>query len=130
MAEYAGSALYMKFGSTVLSSDYRSMTLHEESGIIDASAGSDTYRNKIAILTDATAQAELLMQAGGTALSDAIAPQTSATLEVGPEGTASGKERIYGVAIVKTRERGFQFDDVSVINVEWEFNGTVTHTVY
>ncbi len=130
MAEYAGSALYIIFGATRLDQDYRTLTTHEEAGIVDASAGADTYRSKVATLTDANAKVELVAQAGGTALWAALAPGTSGTLEVGPEGTATGKIRQYGIALVKTRERGMKFDDLVTIMVDFEWNSTVTNTVY
>lgn len=130
MAEYAGSALYLKFGATVLSSDYRSFNSHEEAGIIDASSGADTYRNKIAILTDANASVELVGQSAGTALWAALAPGTSGTLEWGDEGTATGKPRSYGVAIVKSRDRKVAYDNITVLNADFELNGAVTDTVY
>lgn len=130
MAEYAGSALYLKFGSTVLSADHRSFEPNEEIGVVDASAGSDEARSYVTTLKDGRASAELVDQTGGTALWAAVKQGTSGTLEWGPEGTASTKPKHTATAIVLNRRKSIPYDGIVAISIEWQLNTVVTDTVY
>lgn len=130
--EFTGSAMYVKFGSTVLSSRYKSYNESDEAGLVDKSAGADTRRTYLSTLDDGGATMELLAESAGTALWAAIAPGTEGTLEWGPEGTAAGKPKHTVNAIVKNRKRNIVHDDVVKISVEFIYNtGTgVTDTTY
>lgn len=132
MAEFVPgqSSGLIKFGSTTLSSDWRTFTPQEEIGLADASAGNDTNRTYLTTLKDGKASIELVGQAAGSALWTAVAPGTSGTLEWAPEGTASGKQRHYVNAIVMSRQREEPFDDIEVLKVDFQFSGAVTDTVY
>lgn len=130
MAEYTGEALYLKFGSTVLSGDFRQFSVSENVDLVDASAGADAARTYLARLEDGTASLRLLDQSDGTALWDALDKGTSGTLEWAPEGTATGNGRHYAVAIVSSRERSMPYDGVVELSVEFQLSGVVTDTVY
>lgn len=135
MAEYTGRALYLTFGSTVLSAEYRKLSIDHSIGLKDASAGGDTARTYLTELTDGKASYEATDQTGtttvgGSATWAAVAPGTSGTLNWAPEGTASGKPRGYVTAIVKSRKKELVYDDVTKLSVEWQFSGPVTSTVY
>lgn len=130
MPEYTGSALYLKFVSTVLSVDYKSYDQDEEIGLVDKSAGADTYRTYLITLKDGTATAESLEQAGGTVLWTAVTPGTEGTLEWAPEGTAATKQKHVVNAIVKSRKRTTVHDDIVKINISFQFSGAVTDSVY
>ena len=132
MAEYTGSAMYVKFGSTVLSSRYKSWEETQEAGLAEASAGSDTLRTYLSTLDDGSATLELLEASAGTVLFAAVAPRTSGTLEWGPEGTTSGKPKYTVVALVKSRKRTVVHDDVSKLSLEFQFNSSsgVTAATY
>lgn len=130
MVEYAGSSLYLKFGTVVLSSDFRNFTEDEEVDLVDASAGSDAYKPKIVTQTDGNASVELVDQTGGTVLWAAVAKGTEGTLEWGPEGTVTGKPRHHVVAIVSKRSREVPYDNIVVLNVDFAFNSVVTDTLY
>jgi hypothetical protein len=130
MAEFTGSALYVKFGSTVLSSRYRNHEETEEIGLVDKSAGSDTARTYLTTLEDGNASLELLAESDGTALWTAVDKGTSGTLEWGEEGTASGNAKHTVLAIVKSRKRTNVYEDVVKLNIEFQYNGAVTDTVY
>ena len=135
MAEYTGGALYLTFGSTVLSAEYRKFTADENIGLKDASAGGDTARTYLTELTDGKATYEATDQTGTTAIGGsaiwaALAKGTSGSLNWAPEGTATGKPRHYVNAIVKSVKRDLVYDDVTKISVEWQYSGAVTDTVY
>src|SRR5512146_77122 len=126
MAEFAGSALYLKFGSVALSADHRAFSTSETQETIDATAGSDTYEQTIPRFTTATGHATLVAQTAGSVLWAAIAPGTQGTLEWGPEGTAAGKQKFTaGTATVTTRNRDFPYDNVVTIDIDWKL-GTVS----
>lgn len=130
MTAITGTALYCTFGGTVLDTDYRSFSHSEETGTVDGSAGSDANRTYLTTLKDGTASVSILIQAGDTSTWDAVAPQSSGTLEWAPEGTASTKPRHYAQAIVTSREMSMEYDDVAVGDVEFQLNGSVTDTTY
>ena len=89
MAEYSGTSLYLKFGSQVLSADYRTFEPSEEMKLAVATAGADAAESHIVVRKDGRATCELVDQTAGTALWTAVVPGTSGTLEWGPEGTSS-----------------------------------------
>jgi hypothetical protein len=130
MAEYVGSTLYLKFGSTTLQADFRSFEPNETIDTVDSSAGSDTFKTKLSTLKDGKATVELVDQTGGSALWTAVVPGASGTLEWGPEGTAVGKPRHYCDAIVTGRTKTIPYSDIVVLKVEWAMAGAVTDTAY
>lgn len=131
MPEFAfGTAGYIKFGSTVLSSDERSFDPEEEVNTVDRSAGNDAARSYLATLLDGRATWEGVAQTGGTALWAAVAPRTEGTLEWGEEGTATGKPKHTVVALVTRRARANPYDEVSVLTVDFQFQAAVTDSTY
>lgn len=130
MAEYTGGNLYLRFGSTVLSGDFRSFSPEETIETVDASAGNDTFRTKLTTLKDGSASVSLVDQTGGTALWGALVPGMQGTLEWGPEGTAAGKPKHTAMAIVTSRSRDIPYDDIVVLNVEFALNSEVTDDTY
>lgn len=130
MPEYTGKDLYLKYGTTVLSADFRNFDQEEDVGLVDASAGNDANRTYLTTLKDGKATAELVHQTGGTAVWNALAPATSGTLEWGPEGTATGKPKHSVVAIVMSRKKVMPYEDIVVITPEFQFSGAVTDTTY
>jgi hypothetical protein len=131
MAEYVGGAAgYIKFGSTVLSSDYRTFEPVEEIGLVESQAGNDTTKTYLTVLKDGTTPISLVDQTGGSALWTAVVPGTSGTLEWGPEGTASGKPKHTVTALVKNRKRSQPYDGIVVLDVSFQFSGAVTDGAY
>jgi hypothetical protein len=130
MAEIVGKNLYIEFGGTDLSSDFRTVTNNEETGLVDASAGSDAARTYIATLKDGTLDYSMVAQADGTATWDAVAPATAGTLIWGEEGTAAGNARHTVDALVASRSKDIPYDDLVIYNVSFQFNGAITDDVY
>ena len=132
MAEYSGTNLYVIFGSTVLSGDYRRLTTTESMDLVDASAGSDTGTTHVSTLTNGQATYEAVAQTDGTVMWAAVANGTSGTLEWAPEGTASGKQKHTVTAIVSSRENNIGYNDVVTLTVNFQFsdNAGVAESVY
>lgn len=125
-----GAALYVKFGSTVLDTDYRDFGPSEETGLVEDSAGADTNRHYLTTLLDGTATITILIQTADTTTWSAVAPQTEGTLEWGLEGTASGKPKHSVVAVVQDRSQTINFEDVTAADITFQFQGAVTDTTY
>lgn len=132
MAAYTGTNLYIVFGGTVLSADYRSFEPEEEMGVEDASAGSDAARIYKTTLKDGNASLTCRSIAGtaGTAKWANIPVGAEGTLEWGPEGTATGKIKASVNAIVSNRSLPNEYDQVAEWSWEWQFSGAVTYSTY
>jgi hypothetical protein len=130
MAKYTGNALYLAFHGVALNTDFRSFSDTETIDTVDASAGADTVKTYLTTLKDGTASGEFVDQTGGSAIWTALTPGTAGTLEWGPEGTASGKQRHYVNAICTNRKRDTPYSDIVVISAEFQFSGAVTDTAY
>jgi len=130
MASHTGTALYVTFGGTVLDTDYRSFSASEETGLVDASGGADANRTYLTTLKDGTASITVMIQVGDTTTWAAVAPQLSGTLEWATEGTAATKPRHYAQAIVVSREKSMEYEDLVVGDVEFQLNSAVTDTTY
>lgn len=134
MAEYVGKSLWLLFGGVRYDAHYRSFKPSEEAGMVDGSAGSDTYDVYYATRSKGTASAEFVAQDGtaGTAMWAALAPNTTGTLEWAPEGSAVGRPRRYVTAVITKREENLKYDDVNMWTVEWAYNNPTgpTYTAY
>ena len=133
MAQYTGSALYLAFKGTVISTRYRSLKTKEEIDLEDQSAGNDVAKTYLATLEDGDASLDFLDVAGGTAataLWNLCDKGAEGTLEWGNEGTATGKPRHYVNAIVKDREKTEDYDKPVEGTITFQFSGVVTDTAY
>ena len=130
MGEYTGKDLYVIFGSTALTTDYRSFTEEETIDTVEKTAGADTVKTYLTTTKDGTASIDVLDSTGGTAAWAAVAVGTEGTLEWAPEGTAATKPRHYVNAIVTSRSKPVAYADVVTFTVNFQFSGAVTDTVY
>jgi len=130
MTAKTGTAMYLKFGSTVLSGDYRSFSAEETGDVVDASAGADTNRTYLTMLKDGTASATIVAQAGSTALWGAVAPLTGGTLEWDEEGTTAGRPKHTAWAIVTSRAMGAEYADIVTFDVAWQISSAVSDSTY
>jgi len=130
LGEYTGKDLYVIFGSTALTTDYRSWTEEETIDTVDKTAGADTVKTYLTTTKDGTASIDVLDSTGGTAMWAAVAVGTEGTLEWAPEGTADTKPRHYVNAIVTSRSKPVAYADVVTFTVNFQFSGAVTDTTY
>ena len=127
MAGMTGISGWIKFGSVVLSTDYRAFSPTETGGVVDQSGGADTERTYLTTLKDGTASASLVMQTGaGTLVWAAVAPLTDDTLWWAEEGSSAGKQIHYVWAIVTERRKSLAYADLAVADVTWQFSGAVS----
>lgn len=132
MTAYTGTNLYVVFGGTVFSADYRTFEPEEEMEIDDGSAGSDAARTFKTTLKNGKASMKLRSIAGtaGTAKWVSVPVGAEGTLEWGPEGTATGKIKGSVNAILVNRKDPQEFDKVSEYTRDFQYSGAVTYTTY
>ena len=128
--EFAGSALYAQWiwsgGTIVLSTENRNFSYNENIETIDATAGSDTTRRKIASFKNATASLSMTAQSDGTALIAACAAGVTGTLIFGEAGSAVGKPKVTMPAISLGVNRSVPYADVVTYDLSWESNADIT----
>lgn len=130
MARYSGQNLYVSFAGTALA-NIRSIEDSDEANEIDASAAGDTREQYLAGLLSGTWSAEMLDDNSSNDPYTAVAPQTTGTLIIAPEGTSAGKRKItYNSALALSRSRSYPYDDVVMINAEGRLNSAPTLGTY
>ena len=125
-SRFTGKDLVIKYSGTVISGDQRTFSVNDTADLIDATAGSDGRKTWLAGPVDGEASASILAGTAGTALYNLLVPGSSGTLDWFPEGTASGKQRGYALAVVTARNMSIPYDDVVTIEPTWKLSGAVT----
>ena len=123
MAGYTTRAAYLKFGSTELQAYHRTFNNSESVDTIDDSAGSQAWKTMISGDKSGEFTLEVVIPAdnAGT-VRQAIAIDTDGTLLVGPEGTATGKEKCSVYCKVTAHGRSFNRADVTTMSVTFSYN--------
>ena len=132
MGRYTGKDLSVRWGTVTLSGDYRTLTVSEETDMVEVSAGSDAVKTYVPTLMDGKAELEILDTTGTTGQTQwaAVEPQTAGTLTWSPLGTVTGMPKYFAPAIVTSREREFPYNDVVSIKISFQLNGPVTETTW
>lgn len=128
--QFAGSALYAQWiwsgGTVVLSTQNRNFSFSENLETIDATAGSDTTRVKLASFKNCTASMSYVAQNDGTALLAACAAGVTGTLIFGEAGSAVGKPKVTMPAISLGVNRSVPYADVVTYDLSWESTAAPT----
>lgn len=131
MAGLTGSGLYLKFGGTVLNTDYRAFNQNESIGKVDDSAGADSQRHYLTTLNDGIWTASIVAQASDVTTRGTLVPGTGGVLEVGLEGTAAGKQKsTVASAFVEERRVAAQYADLIMYDISWQLNAAVVEGTY
>ena len=134
MAAYAGSALYVSWvysgGTVALTGDFRQFTYTPSVDLYEATAGADAAKTYLPGVKDGQATFTAVMQAAGTAISNALLEGTEGTLTVAPEGTASGKQKMTLPAIALGATYSIPYNDVVELSANFQQNGVRTDTVF
>ena len=124
-----GKAAYINWvwsGGTVdLATDYRSVSIKENTDTAETTAGADTHKTYLPTIKSATIDYSGLFPSGtaGTALYAALAAGVQGTLTVAPEGTATGKVSHSYPAICMGATYDTPYADVVTVNVTFQSNG-------
>jgi len=131
MPALIGKNLYLKFGGTVLNTDYRAFSSGRSIGKVDASAGSDAYATYLTTIKDGTVSATIIAQAADTTTRGTLVPGTGGSLEWGLEGTTSGLQKVlYTSAFVESANPSTSYNDLIVIDITWQPTSDPTEGTY
>ena len=127
MPAYSGKNLYINWiysgGTVTISGDYRTLDYTPSIDLYDQTAGSDEAKTYITGVKSGQAKLVALMQAGGTAVSNALAEGNEGTLIVGPEGTATGKQKLTIPAIAMGAKVRIPYNNNVELSCDFTQNG-------
>lgn len=125
---FAGTALVATWNGTELTGEYRRVTINQTVNDADGTSGHDTEVRHMPTQTDANIAIEMTAMAGtaGTALWSALAPRTSGTLIVQPEGTASNLRKYTSVCYVQTFNDNVPYNDTSIWAITFYPSAAIT----
>lgn len=117
-------------GTISFAADTRGVTWSPSVEFVDATAGSDTVRKRLALFKDATVNVKMVDQTNSAGTASALDAGVSGTLIVGPQGTAAGLRKITFPAFSQGAKYDFPFDNVAEITCDFVANGTYTDGTY
>lgn len=133
MARETGSAAFVSFKGTPISTDFTEFKHGGEMGVTDATAGADTFEVNLTTYRKGKGSMKAYY-AGGTAATDIynlLIEGASGTLIVGDEGTATGKPKMtVNTAIVTKREKTTGFNKAVEIAVDFVYNSTPSDSAF
>jgi len=125
MAVFSGKVLVVKFGSDTLT-HVRSASVTSAINMVDITAAADTFRGQITTVTSFEATVEMLYDDTTDLFDTELAPGSSQTLIVNPEGVASGAIKISGTAFVTGVQFSAPYDGLVVASVSLSGNSALT----
>jgi hypothetical protein len=117
-------------GTINFAADERSVSWTPTVEFVDATAGADTVRKRLAQFKDATASVALVDQTNAAGTASALDAGTSGTLIIGPEGSATGKRKITFPSFSQGAKYNWPFDNVAEITCDFVANGAYTDSTY
>lgn len=135
MAEFTGANLVINWfpssGGTInLSGDMRSVAYQPSGKLANATAGSDAFESYLGTVKDTKVSYTGVMASAGTAMEDALLPNTFGTLIIGPEGTAAGKRKYTIPAFAGGAKFDWKFSDTVEVSCDFQGSGSPTLAVY
>jgi hypothetical protein len=129
--EYVGSASALSWtttnGTTDLWAEGRNVTYTPSIDLIDATAGADTYKRKLASYKDASLTVANVAQTDGTLLVAQCPEGQVGTMLYYPAGTAVGREKVTMPAISMGVTRTSPYNDVVTYGLSFSSNGPVVY---
>ena len=126
MATHAGSEGLVKVGGNTLA-EVRSFTLDITGDVIEDTSMGDSFRSYVAGLGSYTASVECFFDETDTA-QNALDVGSSLTLELYPEGAASGDTYFTGTVIVTGKSVNSSFDGMVEVSFTATGTGGITET--
>ena len=125
MATHSGKSGLVKNGSNTVA-EVRSWTLNTQADVIEDTAMGDAARTYLAGLTSADASIEVYWDETDTNGQGALAPGTSVTLVLYPEGADSSDTYYTGTALVTSKSITGSFDGMVEASISATYTGAVT----
>lgn len=131
MTAYAGSILYAIWihpsGTVTLApGDYRTLNINNTLEFIDATAGADSARVRIASFGDMAVTWNAVLQQNDGSLIAAVARAREGTLIIGVEGSATGKPKLTLPAISLGPSYAVSYNNVVEFSCTFQGNGAHT----
>ena len=127
MATHAGSEGTVKVGSNAIA-EIRSFSLEETADTLEDTTMGDTARTYKSSLTTFTGSVDVFWDETDTSGQGALTIGASVTLNVYPEGDASGDTYYSGAAIVTGITRSSSFDGLVEASITVQGSGALTAT--
>jgi len=127
MATHTGSEGTVKVGSDAIA-EIRSFSIEESADTLEDTTMGDTARTYKPSLTTFTGSVDVLWDETDTTGQGALTIGASVTLNVYPEGDASGDTYYSGSAIVTGVTRSSSFDGLVEASITVQGNGALTQT--
>jgi hypothetical protein len=127
MATHAGSEGTVKVGSNAIA-EIRSFSLEETADTLEDTTMGDTARTYKSSLTTFTGSVDVFWDETDTSGQGALTIGASVTLNVYPEGDASGDTYYSGSAIVTGVTRSSSFDGLVEASITVQGSGALTAT--
>jgi len=127
MATHTGSEGTVKVGSDAIA-EIRSFSLEESADTLEDTTMGDTARTYKSSLTTFTGSVDVFWDETDTAGQGALTIGASVTLNVYPEGDASGDTYYTGTAIVTGVTRSSSFDGLVEASITVQGSGALTAT--
>ena len=125
MATHSGKSGLVKNGSNTVA-EVRSWTLNTQADVIEDTAMGDAARTYLEGLTSADASIEVYWDETDTNGQVALAPGTSVTLVLYPEGADSSDTYYTGTALVTSKSITGSFDGMVEASISATYTGAVT----
>jgi len=127
---HTGQSVHFVFAGSTLSPYVKNVEWPETQNAVSRAAGSDAYDTDALThkRTDVTIEMLAISGTAGTAIWNALAPGAEGTADYQPEGTASGKRRMYMNAYVKEFRDAAPFDGMAVWSITFGPRGDTTRT--
>jgi predicted secreted protein len=127
MATHTGSEGTVKVGSNAIA-EIRSFSIEESADTLEDTTMGDTARTYKPSLTTFTGSVDVLWDETDTTGQGALTIGAEVTLNLYPEGDASGDTYLTGSAIVTGRTVNSSFDGLVEMSISVQGNGALTQT--
>lgn len=125
MATHTGSEGTVKVGTDAIA-EIRSFSIEESADTLEDTSMGDTARTYKSSLTTYTGSIDVLWDETDTAGQGALTIGAEVTLNLYPEGDASGDTYLSGSAIVTGRSVNSSFDGLVEMSISVQGNGALT----
>ena len=125
MATHSGKAGLVKVAANTVA-EVRTWTLNTNADVIEDTAMGDAARSYLAGLTSADASVDVFWDETDTNGQVALAPGSSVTLILYPEGADSGDTYYTGTALVTSKSITGSFDGMVEASISATYTGAVT----
>lgn len=127
MAHYRGKSVEVSFDGTDIHGDGRSVSYEETADTLDDTVYGADNRTKLASLLDGSGSFEALDVTGAWATAwQGLAPGSSGTMVIYPEGNSPGNRSVSFTAIITSRSLNLPYDDLATLSMSFEISGAVT----